>query len=272
MRCCCINISTTCFKNRSDDPLFHIRKHVLQACYILLVNGPLLGLLWWLLTSWYWLPRTIPSWINHLCSWNHWLRYHHDGHAGVDHCLWRGCRYILHRQRRSHSFESTNVTKISRCRVNTTSRLGNQTVRDFFWFYFSSIFLWKKPGATFIVVGWHPRSPALVGEFTQQDDRKKRTAKCLWVTNVTGLLLKCLSWSSLSIKVYGLYENIWFKESEIWWKVISNKIIVMLVTQGLPSSFLSRPNDSLWERWKAWALIMSISMDLLEQATCIICL
>ena len=34
------------------------------------------------------------------------------------------------------------VTKI--CRVNTTSR-GNQTARDFFWFYFSSIFLWKYP-------------------------------------------------------------------------------------------------------------------------------
>ena len=32
------------------------------------------------------------------------------------------------------------VTKISNCRVNTTSRGGNQTARDFFCFYFSSIF------------------------------------------------------------------------------------------------------------------------------------
>ena len=32
------------------------------------------------------------------------------------------------------------VTKISSCRVNTTSRRGNQTASDFFWFYFSSIF------------------------------------------------------------------------------------------------------------------------------------
>ena len=32
------------------------------------------------------------------------------------------------------------VTKISSCRVNTKSRRGNQTARDFFWFYFSSIF------------------------------------------------------------------------------------------------------------------------------------
>ena len=30
------------------------------------------------------------------------------------------------------------------------------------------------------------------------------------------------------------------KESEVWRKVISNKIIVTLVTQGLPSSFFSR--------------------------------
>ena len=33
------------------------------------------------------------------------------------------------------------VTKISSCWVNTTSRLArNQTARDSFWFYFSSIF------------------------------------------------------------------------------------------------------------------------------------
>ena len=32
-----------------------------------------------------------------------------------------------------------------------------------------------------------------------------------------------------------------FKKSEVWQKVISNKIIVSLVTQGLPSSSLSRP-------------------------------
>ena len=31
------------------------------------------------------------------------------------------------------------------------------------------------------------------------------------------------------------------KESEVWRKVISNKIIVTLVTQGLPSSFVSCP-------------------------------
>ena len=35
------------------------------------------------------------------------------------------------------------VTKISSCQVNTTSRQGIKPARDFFWFYFSSIFLWK---------------------------------------------------------------------------------------------------------------------------------
>ena len=32
---------------------------------------------------------------------------------------------------------------------------------------------------------------SVISEFTQQDGRKKRTAKCLCVTNVTGLLLAC---------------------------------------------------------------------------------
>ena len=36
------------------------------------------------------------------------------------------------------------ITKISRCLVDTTIR--REKARDFFWFYFSSIFLWKKPG------------------------------------------------------------------------------------------------------------------------------
>ena len=36
-------------------------------------------------------------------------------------------------------------------------------------------------------------------------------------------------------------KKICLKESEVWQKVISSKIIVTLVTQGLPSSFLSRP-------------------------------
>ena len=33
------------------------------------------------------------------------------------------------------------VTKISSCQVNTTSRQGIKPARNFFWFYFSSIFL-----------------------------------------------------------------------------------------------------------------------------------
>ena len=45
----------------------------------------------------------------------------------------------------------------------------------------------------------------------------------------------------LKLKFPGLNKNICLKESEVWRKVISNKIIVTLVTQGLPSSFLSRP-------------------------------
>ena len=42
----------------------------------------------------------------------------------------------------------------------------------------------------------------------------------------------------LTLMFSGLYKKICLKESEVWRKVISNKIIV---TQGSPSSFLSRP-------------------------------
>ena len=45
----------------------------------------------------------------------------------------------------------------------------------------------------------------------------------------------------LKLKFTGLYKNICLKESEVWRKVVSNKIIVTLVTQGLPSSFLFCP-------------------------------
>ena len=37
------------------------------------------------------------------------------------------------------------------------------------------------------------------------------------------------------------YKKICLKERDVWRKVISNKIVVTVVTQGLPSSFLSRP-------------------------------
>ena len=39
----------------------------------------------------------------------------------------------------------------------------------------------------------------------------------------------------------GFYKKICLKESDVWRKVISNKIVVTVVTQGLPSSFLYRP-------------------------------
>lgn len=38
---------------------------------------------------------------------------------------------------------------------------GNQKARDFFQFYFSSIFPWKQPGATLVVARENPQAPAL---------------------------------------------------------------------------------------------------------------
>ena len=55
---------------------------------------------------------------------------------------------------------------------------------------------------------------------------------------ITGLFLL---WSSLNIKVSGLLQKMCLKEGEVWQNIFSNKIIVTLVTQGFPSSFLSHP-------------------------------
>ena len=45
----------------------------------------------------------------------------------------------------------------------------------------------------------------------------------------------------LGLMFSGFYKKICLKESDVWRKVISNKIVVTVVTQGLSSSFLSRP-------------------------------
>ena len=65
----------------------------------------------------------------------------------------------------------------------------------------------------------------------------------LCVTNVTRPLLACFVVNFTNINVSSFLQKDLFKkfESEFWRKVISNKIIVTFVTQGLPSSFLSRP-------------------------------
>ena len=42
----------------------------------------------------------------------------------------------------------------------------------------------------------------VVSKFTQQDGRKKRTAKRLSVTNVTGLLLTCFVENSRNVDVF----------------------------------------------------------------------
>ena len=46
----------------------------------------------------------------------------------------------------------------------------------------------------------------------------------------------------------GFHKKIRLKKSDVWRKVISNKIVVTVVTQGLPSSFLSRP-VALFSSW-----------------------
>ena len=76
-------------------------------------------------------------------------------------------------------------------------------------------------------------------EFTQQDGRKRRTAKRVCVTNVTGLCVVVIFTKYQCFSAF--YNRICLKEDEVWGNFFSNKIIVTLVRQGLPSSLLARP-------------------------------
>ena len=52
---------------------------------------------------------------------------------------------------------------------------------------------------------------------------------------ITSMLCRDLR---LALMFSGLYKTICLKESEVWRNVISNKIVVTVVTQGLRSSFV----------------------------------
>ena len=81
------------------------------------------------------------------------------------------------------------------------------------------------------------RGPILVGECLPPPQRPL----CI-VGRAGAESLRVMSWyPHLKLMFSGLCKNICLKESEDWRKAISNKIIVTLVTQGLPSSFPARP-------------------------------
>ena len=82
----------------------------------------------------------------------------------------------------------------------------------------------------------------IIREFTptgRQEEEEGKTLVCDKRDNaITCILCRDLH---LALIFCGLFKTICLKESEVWRKVISNKIVVTVVTQGLPSSFLSRP-------------------------------
>ena len=83
----------------------------------------------------------------------------------------------------------------------------------------------------------------IISEFTQQDGRKKEEDGKTLVRDKRDMAINCVFCRDLHLTIMfsGPYKRLSLKENEVWRKVISNKIIVTLVTQGLPSSFLSRP-------------------------------
>ena len=71
-------------------------------------------------------------------------------------------------------------------------------------------------------------------------ERRGQQNACVWQT-WQAYYLRVLWWSSLKLMFSGLLQNVLFKGGWSSRKSLPNKIIVTLVTQGLPSSFLSRP-------------------------------
>ena len=82
----------------------------------------------------------------------------------------------------------------------------------------------------------------IIREFTPTGRQEEEEGKTL-VCDKHDKAITCILCRDLHLALIfcGLFKTICLKESEVWRKVISNKIVVTVVTQGLPSSFLSRP-------------------------------
>ena len=96
-------------------------------------------------------------------------------------------------------------------------------------------------------------------ELTQQEGRKtKKTSKRLCETKGTRLLLDCFVVSSPNIGFFLVFcEEICLKEGEVWRKIFPNEIVFMLVTQGLSSSFSSRPDAFTNKHVTEWSWVCS---------------
>ena len=77
-------------------------------------------------------------------------------------------------------------------------------------------------------------------EFTQQEGRKKRTAKRLCDKRDRAITWDFCGGLPLTLMFLVFYKTICSKKGVVWRYVFSNKIIVTIVTQGLTSSFLFR--------------------------------
>ena len=89
-------------------------------------------------------------------------------------------------------------------------------------------------------IAWKPSVDRLIVSLRNRTaERRGRQYARVW-QRWRGYYLRVLSWSSLNINVFWSFlKKICLKESEVWRKVISNKIIVTLVTEGFPSVSLS---------------------------------
>ena len=84
-----------------------------------------------------------------------------------------------------------------------------------------------------------------ISDFTQLHGRTKRKTRVKTLvcykrdTATTCLFCRDLHLTFFCFCFCFLTKKICFNDGDVWWKGFSNRIIVTLVSQGLPSSFLS---------------------------------
>ena len=139
--------------------------------------------------------------------------------------------------------------------------MANQTATNFFWFYFSSIFQWKKPETTFTVAGGNPWPCYCMAEcMSVQDEVNLLFSLAFWVGKMRPSCL--LGISPVGTERYGsLFSHINNKsfidqdclvEMAGYWP--TSFFLAFLLTSNLPGSIEMQK--------RAWLILCYLDLSL----------
>ena len=146
------------------------------------------------------------------------------------------------RNRAKHGDSREIKTKTSFSRVGTNSATDCSTFCTSPWNFLHSFSIgmvfWMTPQGCIEPIMLHWVQIAIIVSLRNRTvERGGRQNAC--VAKVTGLCVVVIFTKYQCFSVF--YKKICLKEDEVWGNFFSNKIIVTLVRQGLPSSLLARP-------------------------------